>query len=158
MPVIHLTTCIHAPIERCFDLSRSIDLHLLSTTGTNEKAVGGVTKGLIGAGETVTWKARHFGIYQYLTTRITDYEFPFYFRSEMLKGAFTKIDHQHCFEEREGITIMHDVFDFEAPLGIIGKIVAKIVLLPYMTRLLEQRNSVIKEAAESEGWRKLLAR
>ena len=156
MPVIHLITEINAPIERCFDLSRSIDLHLLSTSQTNEKAVAGVTRGLIGLGEEVTWRARHFGIYQNLTSRIAVYKYPIYFESKMVKGAFKKIDHKHEFEQKDNGTVMKDHFDFEAPFGIFGKIVSKLVLYSYMKRLLEERNRVIKKIAESEEWKKLL--
>src|SRR5215467_10893054 len=46
---IELTTHISAPLERCFHLCRSIDLHMASTNWTGEKAVAGVTSGLIGA-------------------------------------------------------------------------------------------------------------
>ncbi len=152
MPIIHLITEIKAPIERCFDLSRSIDLHLLSTTKTHEKAIAGVTKGLIGLDEEVTWRARHFGIYQNLTTRITAYKYPVYFESEMTQGAFKKIEHKHEFETRNDITIMKDHFDFEAPLGILGKLVSKLLLYNYMKKLLEERNRVIKRAAETEEW------
>jgi hypothetical protein len=84
MPFIELTTFIHAPIDRCFDLARSIDLHKLSTQGTEEEAIAGVTSGLIGKGEQVTWKAKHFGITQKLTSRITVFEYPYHFRDEML--------------------------------------------------------------------------
>jgi hypothetical protein len=58
MPLIRLETVIRAPIERCFDLSRTIDLHMRSTEETQEIAVAGVTTGLIGLGEEVTWE-RH---------------------------------------------------------------------------------------------------
>lgn len=156
MPVIHLTTQIQAPIERCFDLSRSIDLHLLSTSQTNEKAIAGVTTGLIGLGQEVTWRARHFGIYQNLTSRITAYEYPTFFISRMIKGAFKKINHKHLFEEKNGVTVMQDFFDFEAPFGMFGTLMAKWILLTYMKNLLEKRNRVIKAAAESDKWKLLL--
>lgn len=44
------TTLIHAPIERCFDLSRSVEVHLLANVHSGEQAmaVGGVTSGLVG--------------------------------------------------------------------------------------------------------------
>jgi hypothetical protein len=61
MSVIELATSIAAPTERVFDLARSIDLHTERTAGTGERAVAGVTSGLIGLGEEVTWRARHFG-------------------------------------------------------------------------------------------------
>lgn len=80
MPVIELETFINADIETCFDLSRSIDLHSLSTAQTKEKAIKGRTSGLIGAGETVTWQATHFGVHQQLTSKITAYARPFHFR------------------------------------------------------------------------------
>jgi hypothetical protein len=63
MPKIELHTEIDAPIERVFDLARSIDLHMLSTSHTNEKAIAGKTSGLIGLGEWVTWRAKHLGFY-----------------------------------------------------------------------------------------------
>ncbi|MEO6654611.1 MAG: hypothetical protein ABIO36_00865 [Pyrinomonadaceae bacterium] len=62
MPVINLETKINAPIERVFDLARSLDLHQRSMVHTQERAVGGVISGLIDLGQTVTWKAIHFGI------------------------------------------------------------------------------------------------
>jgi hypothetical protein len=71
VPSIYLQTQINAPVERCFDLSRSIDLHMISTSYSEEKAVEGVTSGLIGQGETVTWEAKHFGIIQRLSSKIT---------------------------------------------------------------------------------------
>ena len=43
MPKIELTTEIQSTIEICFDLSRSIDLHNISTQQTNEQAIAGTT-------------------------------------------------------------------------------------------------------------------
>lgn len=56
MPTINLTTSINAPIQICFDLSRSIELHKISTAHTREKAIDGVTRGLIGINQTVHGK------------------------------------------------------------------------------------------------------
>ena len=72
------TTMIAAPIERCFDLSRSVEVHLLSNVHSGEQAlaVGGVTSGLVGLSEEVTWRAKHFGIWQNLTSKITAMESP----------------------------------------------------------------------------------
>ncbi|MEO8148464.1 MAG: SRPBCC family protein [Bacteroidia bacterium] len=156
MSTIFLTTEINAPIQRCFDLSRSIDLHKLSTSKTNEKAVAGVTTGLIGLHETVTWRAKHFGIYQTMETKITAFIAPEYFESSMVRGAFKSIFHKHIFEEVNGKTIMKDEFNFEAPFGFPGKIFSKLILNNYMKRLLEERNLLIKEVAESEQWKEFL--
>ena len=156
MPVIELITPIDAPIERCFDLSRSIDLHSHSASSTGERAVAGVTTGLIGAGEEVTWHGRHFGIWQHLTSRITIFDPPHHFRDSMVRGAFKRIDHDHFFRTEGERTLMADRFDYDAPLGPLGLLANRIALLRHMRRFLEIRNQVIKRVAESEEWRRFL--
>ena len=64
MPKIELKTLVKAPKQIIFDLSRSIDLHKISTANTKEEAIRGTVAGLIDMGETVTWRAKHLGIYQ----------------------------------------------------------------------------------------------
>ena len=156
MPKINLTTTIEAPIERVFDLARSIDLHKLSTKKTNEEAVGGKTSGLIKLGETVTWRAKHFNVYQKLTVEITEYDRPNMFRDVMLKGAFKSMKHLHKFEKEGNNTKMIDVFEFESPFGIIGRLANLLFLKNYMTNFLIERNKELKTYAESEEWRKII--
>lgn len=154
MPVINLTTHVLAPCETVFDLSRSIDLHLESTAQTREKAVAGRTSGLIGLGEEVTWEATHFCIRQRLTTRIVAYDRPGHFRDSMVRGAFTRFDHDHHFEpatDNLGLeaTIMTDTFDYTSPWGLLGKMADWLFLKCYLRRLLEKRNALVKSIAES---------
>jgi ligand-binding SRPBCC domain-containing protein len=156
MPLIELRTGIDAPIERCFLLSLSVDLHTISTKETNERAIAGVTSGLMKMNDIVTWRAKHFGIYQDLTSKISAYEYPRYFVSEMVKGAFKKLYHQHIFTFDNGITLMTDKFEFEAPFGIFGELFSKAILKNYMKKFLILRNDTIKEMAEGDGWKKLL--
>lgn len=156
MPTINLITEINAPLQRCFDLSRSIDLHMLSTKKTHEKAVSGVMTGLIGLNEEVTWRAKHFGIYQHLTTRITAFNSPVFFEDKMAKGVFKKMEHQHFFEQQGVFTIMKDQFYFEAPFGIIGRIFSKYILVHYLSGFIKERNELIKKAAESNQWKSIL--
>lgn len=156
MPVIELETKINSTIEICFDLSRSIDLHQISTAHTNEKAIEGRTKGLINLNELVTWQAKHFGITQILTSKITAFNRPHHFRDEQQRGAFKYIIHDHFFEVHSGAVIMKDVFKFQSPFGYIGKLIDKIVLTNYLKQLLLNRNNIIKEYAESEKWKSVL--
>ena len=156
MPIIKIETDINSPIDIVFDLSRSIDLHRISTQQTNEEAIAGVTSGLIGMNEWVTWRARHFGVYQKLTSRITSFEKPFYFVDEMEKGIFQYFKHEHIFQEIGEQTRMIDVFDYGSPLGIFGKVAYKLFLEEYMRKFLEKRNNTIKAFAESNDWKKIL--
>ena len=156
MVILREITLIHAPLERCFDLSRSIDLHKVSTARTGEEAIAGVTSGLIGLGEEVSWRARHFGVWQQMTSRITAFDRPAYFQDTMVRGAFRSFQHDHYFEERdEGQTEMRDVLRFAAPLSILGRL-AEIPLKPYLRRFLQERNALLKQAAEGEEWRRFL--
>ena len=118
MPRIEIKTVIKANRKIVFHLSRSIDLHQISTKETNEKAIAGKTSGLIGLNETVTWRARHLGIYQQLTAKITEYDYPNYFTDEMVSGAFKRFKHEHHFTSNEGGTLITDYFDYTSPLGL----------------------------------------
>ncbi len=156
MPVLHLITFIAAPPAVCFDLSRSMELHQNSTANTKEKAVAGTTTGLLALDEWVTWEAVHFGIRQQLTSKITQFHFPTHFRDEQVKGAFKSFTHDHYFNPVNDGTEMKDVFTFESPFGIFGKIFNSLVLTKYMTKFLRQRNDFIKKVATSGEWKAFL--
>jgi ligand-binding SRPBCC domain-containing protein len=156
MPVIELETYIKAEQQVVFDLSRSIDFQSEVNRSSNERAVAGRTGGLIGLNETVTWRGRHLGVVQSLTTRVTEFNRPYFFADEMVKGAFKSFRHEHYFSTSSGGTIMKDVFKFKAPLGILGWIANKLFLEAYMTRFLKGRNRILKEYAESGKWREIL--
>jgi ligand-binding SRPBCC domain-containing protein len=156
MPVIKLQTEINAPIGICFDLSRSIDLHVISTYGTGERAIAGRTSGIIEKGETVTWNAKHLGVRQNLTSIITDCDYPTFFADEMVKGAFKRFRHEHKFVQHGTKTMMTDIFEFESPLGVLGRLANRLFLTSYMQHFLLIRNQTIKEFAESDKWKLVL--
>ena len=156
MATIEIATFIAAPIERVFDLARSIDLHTNSASSTGERAIAGVTSGLIGPGQEVTWRAKHFGVWQTLTVRITVFERPTHFTNVMLLGAFRRMEHHHYFEQSAGGTTMRDVFTFQPPLGLLGRLAEAVFLTRYMRSFLIERNRVIKATAESEDWKEYL--
>ena len=145
-------TMIGAPIERCFDLARSVEVHLAGNVHCGEQAMatGGVTTGLIGLGERVTWRAKHLGVWRKLTSEITAMERPAYFQDTMIRGAFRMMKHDHFFRAVSLVsTEMTDVLIFEAPLGILGRLAEWALLRRYMRALLRERNAVIREIAES---------
>ncbi|WP_418501750.1 SRPBCC family protein [Flagellimonas sp.] len=156
MPKIELKTEIKAEKEIVFDLSRSIDLHKISTEQTKEEAIKGKTSGLIGKGEWVTWRAKHFGFYQSLTSKIVEFERPDYFVDEMVEGAFKSFRHQHYFTKSDFGTLMIDYFEYKSPLGFLGNVADSLFLEKYMKKLLEKRNETIKEFAESDMWKEVL--
>src|SRR5262249_46737256 len=139
------------------DLARSIDLHLASTGDSDERAVGGVTRGLIGGGQEVTWEARHFGVRQRFTSRITAFAAPRHFQDTMVRGAFRHFAHDHLFDEDgDGATVMTDRLVFAAPFGLVGRVVDRLVLASYLGRFIDARNAVLKRVAETDEWRQYL--
>ncbi len=149
MTRIRLATTIAAPIDRVFDLARDIGLHARSMAATREQAVAGRTGGLIERGETVTWRARHFGVWWSLTSRITVVERPVRFVDEQEHGPFRWFRHEHRFESRGDGTVMTDSWEHVSPFGPLGRLVDRLVLGRYMRRVLETHNVAIK--AEAEG-------
>ena len=156
MPRLYLQTFIQASPGLVFDLSRSIDLHQTSTSHTHERAIAGCTSGLIELGQTVTWRAKHFGIYQTLTSVISELQYPHFFVDEQVRGAFARSHHEHRFlPQPNGGTLADEVFDYTSPLGLLGRLADALFLQRYMTSLLHRRNQVIKHYAETDLWKQL---
>ncbi|MET0844122.1 MAG: SRPBCC family protein [Mycetocola sp.] len=128
------------PVQAAFDLSRSIDHHVDSMAKSGERAVGGVTSGLIGDGQDVTWRAVHFGIPFRMTNRITRMSGPDSFVDEQVHGPFRFFRHEHVFVADGDMTTMIDRVSFAAPYGILGVLAEKLVLGRYLRRLIEERN------------------
>jgi ligand-binding SRPBCC domain-containing protein len=152
METIRLMTWIDAPVERCFQLSASIDLHVVSTASTGEKAVDGVTSGFIGEGQTVTWQGRHFGLRLRHTSRIDGWRPYSYFRDVMIQGVFARFEHEHFFAAMDDGTRMQDELRFSAPWGLLGRLATKLFVRRHLMALLRGRNAAIKRVAESEEW------
>lgn len=149
MVKFEIITEIDAPPLVCFDLSRDLDFHLDSFGHTHETIVGGVRSGLIEWNESVTWRAKHFGFYHRHTSKITAFDSPHHFRDEMTQGRFSKFAHDHYFEPTATGTRMRDVVEFQAPMGILGRMVEALVLKNYMHQLIAARSESLRIRAET---------
>ena len=160
MVLLEEISILRAPIGRCFDLARSVEVHLAGNVHFGEQAVAAarVTSGLIGMAQRVTWRAKHFGIWHTLTSEITAMQPPVYFQDAMVQGPFRFMKHDHYFRSLpSGETEMKDVFQFAAPVPVLGRLVETLVLRHYMRGLLRERNAVLKQVAESEEWRRYVS-
>jgi ligand-binding SRPBCC domain-containing protein len=149
MTRFRLQTLIDAPIERVFDLARDIGAHERAMSATGEHAIAGRTSGPIEQGETVTWRARHFGLWWTMTSRITEVHAPTTFADQQEGGPFAWFRHRHTFRAVPGGTVMTDDWEHASPFGPIGRLVDRLVLGRYMRRLLEVRNDALRREAES---------
>src|SRR3984957_16367764 len=126
MVTLEESTVIRAPIERCFDLARSVEVHLAGNVHCGEAAVAaaGITCGLMELGQRVTWRAKHFAAWHQLTSEITAMSRPVYFQDTMIRGVFRSMRHDHFFRALSGSsTEMRDVFHFSAPFPILGRLI-----------------------------------
>ncbi|MFL5741660.1 MAG: SRPBCC family protein [Flavisolibacter sp.] len=155
MSYIHLTTFIEAPLDRVFDLSRSIALHKFSMRDHEEQVINGTMQGLMNLNDSVTWKAKHLFKIRTLEIKITQMQRPDFFVDEQVKGDFRSLKHEHYFKSIENGTIMIDQFRYELK-GFMQKLVNSMYLEKYMIRLLEKRNAAIKLAAEGNQWKQFL--
>jgi ligand-binding SRPBCC domain-containing protein len=146
---ILLKTHINAPVEKCFDLARSIDFHLQSARATREQAVDGVTTGLISLGEEVEWKARHLGLWWSMRVKITEFDPPHRFQDTMIKGPFHSFSHDHVFDPCDCGTLMTDVVRFQSPVPVLNTLLDRVVLSEYLRRFLLLRNIQVKAKAEA---------
>ncbi|MFM7023445.1 MAG: SRPBCC family protein [Flavobacteriales bacterium] len=123
---------------------------------SGEEVTGGRLHGLIEEGETVSFRGRHFGFMQSITSKITAMAKPLCFKDVMISGAFKRWEHVHSFEQKGERTLMTDHIEYESPFGIFGKIADAFFLNRYMKMLIQKRNQVIKNFAESEQWKQIL--
>jgi ligand-binding SRPBCC domain-containing protein len=141
----------------CFDLARSIDFHVHSVSSTKEQAIGGTTSGLIGPGQQVQWRARHFGFWFLMTVAITEMNRPSHFQDAMVQGPFRYFRHDHTFTQQNGGTRMTDRVEFGSPFPVLGFLADVFFLRHYLKHFLQIRNRALKAAAESDQWRVYLS-
>lgn len=150
MPTFRLDTPVGVEAERCFRLALSVDAHTASMGASNERAVAGRTSGMLGPGDVVTWQARHFGLPFRMTVKITEHRAPQEFVDVQVRGPFAHWHHRHLFEPSpDGGTLMRDEIDFRSPLGVLGRLVDRLVLERYLRRLVARRNAWLKSTLEA---------
>ncbi len=152
MVTIKTMTLVQAPVERCFKLSLSVDLRLRLGASTGEAVVEGPRSGLLGAGDVVRVQARHLGVKTQYQSVVDGWRPYSYFREVMTDGVFARFEHERHFAPMNDGTRIRDEVRFKTPLGWLGRMVERLVLRRYVTRLLRQRNAELKRVAESSEW------
>lgn len=145
------TTHLDRPPDVAFHTSLDVTFHTDSMAESGEQVVGGITSGVMGLGDTVTWRARHFGLWWEMSTIVSAYEPPRYFVDEQVKGPFKSYRHEHYFVDEVGGTCMRDIVEFAAPFGPLGLVAERLVLRRYMTALIDLRNANLHQYLANTG-------
>lgn len=142
-------TVIGGAVADVFDLSLSVDFHRESFAHTNEEILGGTRTGSMVLGDTVTWRARHYGIWWTMTSAITAYEPPVFFVDEQVAGPFREFRHEHHYATTEAGTELVDVVEYSAPFGLLGRLAERFFLGRHLRALIALRNQQLVAAFES---------
>ncbi|HEY1684012.1 MAG TPA: SRPBCC family protein [Tepidisphaeraceae bacterium] len=145
-----ISTFIRASPQICFDLARSVDVHLQSASDSDERVIAGRNTGLLELGDEVTWQGKHLGFTHRLSSKIIILQPPDFFQDRMMRGPFGFLEHDHRFEPQNNDTQMTDVLTFQAPFGPIGWLAERLILAPHLRRFLMQRATVLKQLAEQQ--------
>ena len=149
MATVTVVSLIEAGPATVFDLELDVDVHAGSLPGSRETATTSTGHRRLALGDEVTFQARHLGGRRRMTSRITAYDRPRHFADEQTRGPFRAMRHDHYFEDLgDGRTRMTDRMTISAPLGPVGAVVTRVLLAPYLRRLLTRRAAHIKRLAE----------
>lgn len=158
MVTLEEITVIHAPVERCFDLARSVDLRQEGMANAGEQPTSGTSSALLGLDDEVIWPVRYLGTSRNITLRVSRLEAPRFLQFRMVSGPFRLFEHDHLFVERgQGLVAMKDTLRFAAALPGLGML-AEQGFKTYLLKFLSARNQLLLRAAESEEWEKYLQR
>lgn len=158
MYVIKDSIHIIAPLERCFLLSTSLavverELGMHPVDGGH----GERTSGLVVGGDRVRWEGWQLGLPHYHVSLISAFERNRFFQDKMIAGRFKAFLHDHEFTEIGGQILLKDTVRFSMPLGPIGRLIGKRIMIPHIRGLMQRRFHMLKRVAESDEWRKYLA-
>jgi ligand-binding SRPBCC domain-containing protein len=150
---VEVVTDIAASAATVFDLELDMDVHAASLAGHQERVRTSTGRPQLGLGDVVTLRARHFGVTWRMTSQVVELDRPHRFVDVQVAGPFRRFRHEHVFVPTPGGTRMTDRVAFTAPLGAPGAAVGRLVVGPYLRRLLQQRGAHVRSVAEGQEGR-----
>jgi ligand-binding SRPBCC domain-containing protein len=144
---------IGAPIERCFLLATDVEL---TRQTLKMRPAAGRTAGKVVGGDRTVWRGWLLGLPYVHESVVTRYELPGFFQDTMVRGLFRRFQHEYQFIEIGGQTLLIDRVRFSLPLGMVGRVAGRRLLVPYVVKVLRRRLMRLKLVAESEEWRMYL--
>ncbi len=157
MNKIEFNTHIKAPIERCFDLSRSIDFHKISLSPVvKEESVAGCTTGLIGQNQHALMQSNCWGYHFSTELKIVKFNPPYFLSYEITDSNFESAIHDYYFYDIGDETVMVNHFYYKLKLGLMGEIANLLFLEKYLNKTISKRNDLLREYAETSKWQGVL--
>jgi ligand-binding SRPBCC domain-containing protein len=153
MPSIHLTSFICAPRERVYDLTRNMSVYKKLFDKRKEEFKYSSTSRLLENGESIVIVAKHLWKRRAISLQLGEADKSNSFRLTMSKGDLTSYSHLHHFKSADNGTFLIDMVEFGWPVDFTGRLLGKLYFRKYLEALLQQRNAIIKDFAETEKWK-----
>jgi ligand-binding SRPBCC domain-containing protein len=99
-------------------------------------------------GSLIDYTIRLFGIPIHWRTLISDYEPPFRFVDQQIKGPYTFWHHTHTFQAVEGGVEIIDKVKYSLPLGWLGTLAHSIWVRKDLEKIFKHRKTVIQNYFE----------
>ena len=78
-------------------------------------------------------------------TLITDYQKPYKFIDQQIKGPYTLWHHTHIFEEKDGGTLIKDNLKYVIPFGWIGRAIHFIYIKHDINGIFQYRHKILND-------------
>ena len=106
-------------------------------------------------GERAVVETRLFGVLPVRWVAVhTAYDPPRMFEDVQESGPFRRWRHRHIVEPHAQGSLLRDEVEYEPPLGILGRALAPLVIVPRLRRLFDYRHEATREWCESTENRK----
>ena len=76
-------------------------------------------------------------------TLITDYNQPYKFVDQQIKGPYSLWHHTHEFEEKDGGTLIHDSVTYAVPFGVIGQLLHAVYIKHDIKNIFKYRHKIL---------------
>lgn len=153
MVTIRLTTWVNAPVERCFLLATNVEFNSARISAKAESDAG---PDMFRVGDTVDRSSWNLGFRMSHTSRIEEIRPYSYFKEVLIEGSFRQFEHEHHFTPvDEGTRVRSEVRFIGGP-GPLRLAIERVLLRRYVMKLLMARHMRLKDAVESNEWRKYL--
>ena len=97
------------------------------------------------AGTLIDYRIKIYSIPFYWRTEITVWDPPHRFVDIQLKGPYKSWIHEHRFEEKDGITIMTDIIQYQVPGGFLAPLIHQLKIKKDVDNIFKYREKIITE-------------
>jgi len=158
MGFIHITSFVSAPANIVCDLSRHMLLQKKAMEKIGARQIRGVSSGLLSDNEIVLWAIRMWRKEVFFSLKITESTAGHFIREEMMQGGLESFKHLRHFKHIQNGTLVIDEIFYTMPKKFWSVWIDRLWLNKTLYTLLEERNKILRDYAETNKWKALLTK